>query len=506
MKKSLLSLLIITTVYYQSYTQTNANQWTWIKGANTPNQVANYGTKSVEASTNDPGARTSSATWTINDKLYLFGGINSNGFFNDLWVYDTNTSNWTWLSGSSLLNQTGNYGVKGVSSPNNVPGARFLSMTWVYNNKLYLFGGNGNGPGYFNDLWEYDLSTNNWTWLKGSNLTNQTGVYGAIGVSSTSNVPGARRAGGAWVYNDKFYLFGGNYYNSTTYRYNDLWEYDPITNNWRWIKGANIAGQYGNYGTKGVAATSNVPGSREDFFTWINNEKTYIFGGTGFSSSSQSYLADLWEYNSLTNNWTWISGSEFTQYPGTLGMMGVPASTNFIGCRTQGCNWIFNNKLYVIGGFGKIANFATRDDIWQYDLSTNYWTWLKGSSTGGTMGNYGTLSVTSTTNNPGSRFYNFGWFSRNKYFMMGGMDINGGYLNDLWQYVPTCSEMTTVSSGDWNDVNTWSCKRIPTPTDDVTINGHTLAVNGNCFAKKVIKKAGAIVNVAANGNLKIGNP
>ena len=88
--------------------------------------------------------------------------------------------------------------------------------------------------------------------------------------------------------------------------------------------------------------------------------------------------------------------------------------------------------------------------------------------------------------------------------MFGGAVV-GAFLNDLWLYIPTCTEMISVSSGDWNDINTWSCRRIPTVTDDVTINGHSIAVNSNCFAKKVIKKSGAIVNVATGGNLKVGN-
>jgi Kelch motif len=505
MKKSLLSLLIITTVYYQSYAQTNANQWTWIKGANTSNQVGNYGTIGVESSTNIPEARKNSATWFFNNKLYLMGGYGISGFLNDLWVYDNSTNNWTWLKGANTINQSGSYGTQGTASNTNTPGARFQSSTWVYNNRLYLMGGSGN-TGYFNDLWEYDPATNNWTWLKGSSTTYQLGVYGTLGVASSSNVPGARRASSTWVYSNKLYLFGGSAYNgSATLYHNDLWEYDPASNNWRWINGSTSTGQFGVYGTMGVAASTNTPGAREQTFTWVNGDKTYIFGGRGFSSSSQAFLADLWEYNSLTNNWRWINGSNLTNYPGTTGTQGVAASTNFMGVRYGGSSWFFNNKLYAMGGYGKIASFNLRDDVWEYDLSTNYWTWLKGSSTGGTTGNYGTLGISTSTNNPGARSDNLGWFSINKYFMMGGSDNNFANLNDLWLYVPTCTEMITVSSGDWNDINTWSCKRIPTANDDVTINGHTLAVSGNCFAKKVIKKSGAIINVASGGNLKVGN-
>ncbi len=506
MKKVLLSIIISTTFLYQSYSQQNANDWTWVKGANTTNQVGSYGIIGVSSATNVPEARENSATWILNNKLYLMGGYNPNGFFNDLWVYDPATNNWTWLKGANTTNQSGSYGTKGISTSTNTPGARFQSSTWVYNNKLYLMGGSGN-TGYFNDLWEYNPVTNNWTWLKGANTTYQLGIYGTVGVASSSNTPGARRASSSWVYDNKLYLFGGSAYNGlATLYHNDLWEYDPTSNNWRWIKGSNSTGQYGVYGTMGIASTANTPGARDQNFTWVNGNKTYIFGGQGFSSSSQAFLADLWEYNSLTNNWRWINGSNLTNYPGTTGTQGVSSSTNFIGVRYGGSSWFFNNKLYAMGGYGKISSFNSRDDVWEYDLTTNNWTWLKGSSTGGTMGNYGTLGVSSSTNNPGARLGNFGWFNTNKYFMMGGENNNYEFLNDLWVYIPPCSEMITVSSGNWNDVNTWSCNRIPTVNDDVIINGHTISVTGNCFAKKVVKKTGTTINVATNGNLKIGNP
>lgn len=513
--KKLLLILIITTVFFpRSYSQQNANDWTWIKGANTPNQVANYGTKGVEAPTNNPGARSSFLTWTLNDKLYLMGGFGGSGALNDLWVYNINTNNWTWLSGSSSADQFGNYGTKGVPASTNVPGSRVNGTTWVYNNKLYLMGGFiGTYSSCYNDLWEYDPATNLWTWLKGANTFNELGVYGTLGEASPDNTPGARELSSVWIYNNKIYLFGGYFqdYGVRPQRilFNDLWEYDPTTNNWRWIKG-NKSGldPLGIYGTKGIAAPANIPGARKDSFTWSNNEKAYIFGGNGwYASGGQTTLSDLWEYDVTTNNWKWLSGSNLDDVKanGVLGVKGVPAATNFIGAREQGSSFFSNNKLFVMGGYGKIGSLDTRDDVWEYDLSTNYWTWLKGSNTGGTTGVYGTQGVSNPNNNPGARVGHQGWYNSDKYYMMGGVS-NTGRTSDLWQYVPTCTEMTTISSGDWNDANIWSCQRVPTANDSVTINGHTISVTGSCFAKNVNKKLGAVINVIANGNLKIGNP
>ena len=514
MKKLLLSTLIIITFFYQSFCQTNANDWTWIKGANTSNQVANFGTKGVSSSSNNPGSRTEALTWVLNNKLYLMGGYGNGGAGNDLWVFDPTTNNWTWLSGSTTPDQLGNYGTKGVPASTNIPSARVNGATWIYNNKLYLMGGSiGIYASCYNDLWEYDPTSNLWTWLKGSNTFNDEGFYGTQGVANSNNVPRARELCSAWVYNNRFYLFGGYFHDygvkPERILFNDVWEYDPTTNNWRWLKG-NKSGldPIGIYGTKGNASSSNLPGARKNSFTWANNEKAYIFGGNGwYSWGGITTLSDLWEYDATTNNWRWLSGSSLddAQANGILGVKGVPSATNFVGAREQGSSFFSNNKLFIMGGFGKIDNYSYRDDVWEYNLSTNYWTWLKGSSTGGTTGIYGTQGVSNSNNNPGARYNHQGWYANAQYYMMGGIVNSNGAFNDLWLYVPTCTEMISVSSGDWNDINTWSCKRIPTATDDVTINGHIIAVNGNCFAKKVIKKVGAIINVASGGNLKVGN-
>lgn len=56
----------------------------------------------------------------------------------------TNAQQFTWIHGSNLPNQIGNYGEKNVAAPTNVPGARMNAITWVDSeNNLYLFGGNG---------------------------------------------------------------------------------------------------------------------------------------------------------------------------------------------------------------------------------------------------------------------------------------------------------------------------------------------------------------------------
>lgn len=287
-----------------------SNQWEWVGGSNVIYQRGVYGTKGVPSASNIPGARYGQTSWTDSaGNFWLFGGygydstVGNGGYLNDLWKYNPNTNQWTWVNGSNAIDQTGLYGTKGVESSANVPGARFRSAgKWVDSNgNLWLFGGWNNSV--LNDLWRYNPTSGNWTWMGGSNTDNATGVYGIQGVESTTNIPGARNNAVAMTDSfGNFYLFGGWGYAASTFGYlNDLWKYNPRTGGWTWIRGANTVNAIGRYGTLGVAASSNEIGAREASIGFRDIYGDFwIFGGGGYAStSSPSYLNDLWKYNAL---------------------------------------------------------------------------------------------------------------------------------------------------------------------------------------------------------------
>ncbi len=85
---------------------------------------------------------------------------------------------WTWVSGSSSVNQLGVYGTQGTASPSNVPGARDFSVSWIdAAGDFWLFGGRGldgaGSIGVLNDLWRFDGT--NWAWISGSSTACQSG-------------------------------------------------------------------------------------------------------------------------------------------------------------------------------------------------------------------------------------------------------------------------------------------------------------------------------------------
>ena len=65
--------------------------------------------------------------------------------------------------------------------------------------------------------------------------------------------------------------------------------------NWTWISGSNQKSDSGNYGTKGTAASTNLPPSRESAVSWIDNDGVlWLFGG--YDRGQNGDRNDLWKY------------------------------------------------------------------------------------------------------------------------------------------------------------------------------------------------------------------
>jgi len=438
-------------------------KWTWMKGSNTGGQRGVYGTQGEPNAANTPGARSSAVSWTDSaGKLWLLGGsvgISSTGkddCLNDLWRYDPVTGNWTWIKGSSTMNQSGVYGTQGVPNVQNTPGARSWAVSWTDSSgKLWLFGGLYSNYGYWlflNDLWRYDPTTNNWTWMKGSSTVNQSGVYGTRGVPNVENTPGARRGAVSWTDSyGKLWLFGG--YGYSGYRHdsegikgglNDLWRYDPVTGNWTWMKGGFMWYEQGVYGTLGVPNIANTPGARDGALAGTDSSgKLWLFGGWGYDNmDTLGHLNELWRYDPVTGYWTWMKGSSNVGQSGIYGTMGVPNVENTPGARSRAVSWIDSSgKLWLFGGWGfdSIGRYGLLNDLWRYDPVTNNWTWMKGSNTlDQQSGIYGTQGVPTAANTPGARGEAVSWTdSAGKLWLFGGYGVDSegytGYLNDLWR-------------------------------------------------------------------------
>jgi len=375
--------------------------WTWMGGSSAPPyfEAGVYGTRGKFAPANIPGSRELGVGWTDNKgNLWLFGGFGfdstgESGYFNDLWVFDVSTHEWAWVAGSNGLNQIGAYGLMHVPHAGNTPGGRWGAAGWTDRSvNLWLFGGDGydatGANGMFNDLWEFNTATMEWTWMGGSHIVNRGGKYGKFGAPGVNNIPGSREGHMAWV--DKkghFWLFGGLGFSQTdgpAGMMNDLWEFDPSLREWTWVSGDKFLGtffsqrgwgQAGVYGWLGVPDPGNHPGSRTNAAAWTDADgNLWLFGGGGFDlAGSMGPLDDLWEFSFSTRLWAWMGGRETASYgvptDGTYGHFRVPGPANVPGGRTPAARWTDRRgNLWVFGGGGydAVGDNDLLNDLWEY--------------------------------------------------------------------------------------------------------------------------------------------
>jgi hypothetical protein len=282
------------------------------------------------AAGNTPGSREDATTWTDSKgNLWLFGGWSFdvvNGaqyYFDELWEFNPLTNQWAWMGGSSTRDgsacfqnvsyyyltcgEPGTYGTIVTPSSGNIPGGRAGATGWTDSSgNFWLFSGNGfDANGYFgdpNDLWEFNPSTNKWTWMGGSNVIppcanydcSPPSIQGTLGTPAAGNIPKGRDHASGWTDSKgNFWLYGGGF------GYDDLWEFNPSANEWAWM------GNNGNpsklppsvYGTQGIPAPGNGPGWRYGASSWTDNSgNLWLFGGqTPFAPTI--YDNDLWQYS-----------------------------------------------------------------------------------------------------------------------------------------------------------------------------------------------------------------
>jgi hypothetical protein len=488
--------------------------------------------------TNTPGGRYGAAGWSdAHGNLWMFGGegwelsgsttpSTLDAPMNDLWVcpvavsvvvdqcqwqlvgaYDTAvvtpvppstaaTVGAQMVANAQNENQIGIYSNVGtiVPFPTPVPGGRYGAATWTdAAGNLWMFGGNGNSDssrGLLNDLWEFNASSYNpnsynnltgapytstpgvWTWKGGSSSTNQAGAY-----TGGTLVPGARVNAVSWKDGSgNFWLFGGYGFDGSSNEgfLSDLWEYTG--GNWVFVSGNKTFNVNGIYGAQGTAATTNLPGGRQEAVGWADaSGNLWLFGGEGLDSTGtpNGILNDLWVYKISTNEWTWVAGSKtanqtgdygtqpFVGPPTTIGAAGTVglatgATGTLPGSRWGAAGWVDQGgNFWLFGGWG-LNSTATNgngalNDMWVYSPNSTptqpgTWTWIKGSNTGSQNGSYGALTRPYDTYyiwTPGGRSNATPFIdSLGELWLFGGEGYDStsttgnGYLNDMWRYLP----------------------------------------------------------------------
>ena len=388
----------------------STNLWAWMGGSSgggcASGSCSSPGVNTYSGSV--PEGRNGGMSWTDQSgNFWLFGGSGYDASgnyddFNDLWVYNPSTNLWAWIGGSSwprssgpfsdcagtvgsyyVCGQPGVYGASGTPADGNWPGSREEPAGWTDSSgNLWLFGGVGfdsaKGYGYLNDLWEFNTSTKQWTWIDGSSTVpdlfgGQSGVYGALGSFGAGYIPGGRAYALSMTDTNNIpWLFGGYGFDAdgNEDNLNDLWSFHPSGNSWGWVSGSSSAGQSGVYGTLGTPAAGNIPGGRQMVAGWTGgNGNLWIFGGQGYDvNGNDGSLNDLWNYNQSTNQWRWMGGGSTWHHSGVYGTLGVPAAGSIPGTRWAAQSWTVGGNLWLFGGYGRDAagNPGYLNDLWKY--------------------------------------------------------------------------------------------------------------------------------------------
>jgi hypothetical protein len=338
-------------------------------------------------------------------------------------IVDAGHNDWAWFDGSNTHDQNGTFGgppTSGTTFDTDTPGGRRYPATWTdLNGNLWLFGGFGltYSPGLtspateLNDMWEPAYTAG----------------------------PSPRDGVVTWTdpNSGDLFLFGGE--GSFSVFSNEVWSYHIANNTWTRVSGSLSAAAV--YGTLGTAASANTPGGRWGATARLSGNTLWLFGGFGYDSAGNlGLLNDLWNYNLLTGQWTWVAGSKTVNPTGSYGTLGTSNGLlNFQGGRQLATSWIDGSgNFWIFGGFDldSVGSPDALNDLWEY--KSGVWTWMSGANVVNQKATYGTQGVAAATNVPGARWSAAAWTDHNgDLWLFGGQGYDStasGSLADLWQY------------------------------------------------------------------------
>jgi hypothetical protein len=181
----------------------------------------------------------------------------------DVWEFSLQTQTWRLIWGSYSEQPIGNYGIRLIEDPSNIPPPRSAGCSFSGTKELYMFGGGNYGPTY-NDLWMFNLTSSMWVWIAGtSNSEKSYGNVGIQGVFGAEYYPAPRSLCACWgKFDNRMYLFGGAFNDAYGESGNDVWAYDFDLDQWAWIKGSSTFQAVGNSVQKGLPNALNTPYSK----------------------------------------------------------------------------------------------------------------------------------------------------------------------------------------------------------------------------------------------------
>jgi len=208
---------------------------------------------------------------------------------------------------------------------------------------------------------------------------------------------GIRLAGVFFPANGKFYGMGGRSSDVAGNEFTHPFEFDPATNGWT-TKAATYPDIQVNNIACGVLSDAGTP---------------YIYCVGGSDVASQTTTGRVFRYDPVTD---------------TLSSVGDPWPPGAATTTLPGGFTVFNNHLFILGGFDIPGGIAT-NEIWEFDPATGAWE-EKGATLPVPLGYIPTTTI------------------GNLIYTGGGSDITGGVLTDTtnsFVYDPVADTITTIA-------------------------------------------------------------
>jgi plastocyanin/N-acetylneuraminic acid mutarotase len=173
-------------------------------------------------------------------------------------------------------------------------------------------------------------------------VVNVSGGCAPSGWSAGPDLPSTdvRSVGVYFQANGKFYAMGGRSMDGVGNDFVHPFEYDPVTNAWS-TKSASFPDNEVNNMACSVLADAGTP---------------YIYCVGGSASGATTATARVFRYNPVTD---------------TISTVAAPWPGDNDGITLPGGFTVFNNKLYILGGFQ--INTAATDAIYEFTPGTNNW-------------------------------------------------------------------------------------------------------------------------------------
>lgn len=202
------------------------NTWTWLSGE------CNHTTPTSKSPVINPGGNKDHGIAVVDDidLMYLYGGAGANSNL-DVWVFSL--TNLTWSIVQNPCSWSCKTPVAGYFGDTNFPNLRYgNSLTYVPMYRvLVMFGGFlpvSTYHSFQNDLWVFNITSNQWAFLRGNATNVQMTQYGQTQVTSSDSFPPARRSHSATLVGENVYIMGGFLQPLPDYSYlfkNDFWQF-----------------------------------------------------------------------------------------------------------------------------------------------------------------------------------------------------------------------------------------------------------------------------------------